>query len=150
MALNQWLRRSFVVVAAALVIYGLLTSSSSSQDADKEEAKLKEKPKAAAERPAHSLTITITADEKGQTSSLTVGLAKLFDGPLDARMLRMLDRRLNDVFAIEGKPFEQVLLRVDPKLSSGDLIKVINVCDVQRFADGGPIKKMSFVVLTPN
>jgi hypothetical protein len=125
-----------------------LTGSSSSQDADKEEGKLKEKPKAAPVQPAHSLTITITADENGKTSSLTVGLAKLFDGALDARTLSMLDRRLKDAFSIEGKPFEQVLLRVDPKLNSGELIMIINVCDRQGIGEGGPVKKMSFVELT--
>ena len=79
-------------------------------------------------------------------ASIRVGLAKLFDGPLDGDRIRQIDRRLKDVLAIEGAA-QQVLLRVDRRLNSGDLIKVINVCDGQKIADGGTIKKISFVVL---
>lgn len=138
MALNQWLRRSLVVFAAALAITGLLTGRSLSQDADEEEDIPPE--------AAHTLTITITADENGKTSSIRVGLAKLFDGQLDRSRINLLDRRLKDVFAIEGTPFDRVLFRVDDVLNSRDLIKVIQVCDKQKTADGKPIKKMSFVV----
>jgi hypothetical protein len=140
MALNQWLRRSLVVFAAALGITGFLTGRSFSQDADEQEDIPPE--------AAHTLTITITADENGKTSSIRVGLARLFDGPLDGRKLQILDRRLKDVFAIEGKPFDRVLIRVDDALKSGDLIKIIQVCDKQKMADGKPIKKTSFVVLS--
>lgn len=138
MALTQLLRRSLTVIAAALAIIGLLSGGILIQDADEEE----DLPPGAAK----TLTITITADENGQTSSLKVGLAKLFDGRLDGRKLTILDRRLKDVFAIEGNPFDRVLFRVDEALNSGDLIKVIQVCDKQKMADGKPVMKMSFVV----
>ena len=146
MALNQWLRSSLTVFAVALAITGLLVGSSSSQDADKKDGTPPEK-KAKAAVDSKTLTITIRAADSAQVSSLTVGLAKLFDGQLDSRRLQQLERRLKDVFAIEGEPFDQVFLRVDQRLNSGDLIKVINVCDRQKTADGGQIKKISFVVL---
>jgi hypothetical protein len=146
MALNQFLRRSLVVVAATLAITGLLTGRSLSQDDDEDENTPPEKPKVAAAQDAKTLTITITADENGKMSSITVGVAKLFDGPLEGNRLRLFDKRLKDVFAIEGT-CDRVLFRVDRALNAGDLIKVIHVCDKQKMADGNPIKKMSFVVL---
>lgn len=138
MSLNQWLRRSIVTLTLVVAVSGVLAGSSLGTD---DSADVPDEPR------SKPLTITITAAESGQASSLTVGLAKLFDGPLDGNRLKMLERRLKDVFGVEGKPFDQVVLRVDPRLRSGDLIKVINVCDRQKTADGAPVKKMSLVVL---
>ncbi|MGE5191687.1 MAG: hypothetical protein ACM3U2_04240, partial [Deltaproteobacteria bacterium] len=100
--------------------------------------------KSAGAATSKTLTITITADADGHVASLTVGLAKLFDGPLDDNRLRQLDKRLKDVFAIEGT-FDGVVLRVGKSLKYEELIKVINVCTVQKMADGNPVKKISFV-----
>src|SRR5260221_7437431 len=50
---------------------------------------------------AHTLSITIAAAGNGQVASVSVGLAKLFDGPMDERKKQLLDKRLKDVFAIE-------------------------------------------------
>jgi biopolymer transport protein ExbD len=148
MALKKWSRHSLVLLAAILAIGGLLISSASSQDdGDQEKDTSPEKPKAHAAQAAKTLTITISAAENGQMSSLRVGLAKLFEGSvLEGNRLRELDKRLKDVFAIEGTS-EQILLRVDKRLNSGELIEVLHVCDKQKIADGGPIKKISFVVL---
>ncbi len=99
------------------------------------------------EKDAHTLTITITSDAKGRVTSLQVGLAKLFDGALNDNRLRMLDRRLKDVLAIEGKPYDQVLLRVGKSLEFGELKKIIDVCARQKTADGEPVGKISFVEL---
>ena len=94
-----------------------------------------------------TLTITITATDDGEVGSITVGLAKLFDGRLDAGRLRQFDRRLKDVFAIEGVLFDRVLLRVGKTLDFGELMKVIEVCTWQKMADGNPVDKISFVAL---
>jgi len=96
---------------------------------------------------AKTLTITIAAAPNGQVASMTVGLAKLFDGRADAGRLRQFDRRLKDVFAIEGAPFDQVLLRVGKNLDYGELMKIIDVCTRQKMADGKPVNKISFVEL---
>jgi len=90
---------------------------------------------------AKSLTITITSAANGKVGSMTVGLAKLFDGPLDGGRLRQLDRRLNDVFAIEGS-FDQVLLRVGTNLDFAELMKIIDVCTRQQTADGKPVNQI--------
>jgi biopolymer transport protein ExbD len=96
---------------------------------------------------AHTLSITIVAAGNGQVASISVGLAKLFDGPMDERKKQILERRLKDVFAIEGKPFDQVLLRVGKALNYGELMKIIDVCTRQKMADGKPVNKISFVEL---
>jgi biopolymer transport protein ExbD len=96
---------------------------------------------------AHTLTITIVAAGNGQVASMSVGLAKLFEGPLDRGRINMIDRRLKDVFAIEGKPFDQVLLRVGKALNYGELMKIIEICTRQKMADGKPVNKISFVEL---
>jgi len=96
---------------------------------------------------AHTLSIRIVAAGNGEVSSVSVGLAKLFDGPMDGRKFQILDRRLKDVFAIEGKPFDQVLLQVGKALNYGELMKIIDVCTRQKMADGKPVNKISFVEL---
>jgi len=99
---------------------------------------------------AHTLTITIASAGNGQVASIQVGLAKLFDGGLTADRLRIFDRRLKDVFAIEGKPYDQVLLKVGKSLAYGELMKIIDVCTKQKMADGTPVNKISFVELPEN
>jgi hypothetical protein len=99
------------------------------------------------EARAKTLTITIEAADNGEVASVTVGLAKLFEGRLDESRLRMLDRRLKDVFAIEGAPFDQVLLRVGKSLEFGELMKIIEICNRQKMMDGKPVSKISFVEL---
>jgi len=93
---------------------------------------------------AKTMTITIVAAPNGQVASMTVGLAKLFDGPLDGGRIRQLDRRLKEVFAIEDN-FDQVLLRVGKTLNYGELMRIIDVCTKQKMADGKPVNKISFV-----
>ncbi len=98
----------------------------------------------ASQVPEKSLTITIASAPNGHVGSVTVGLAKLFDGPLDSNRLRMLDRRLKDAFAIDGA-IDQVLLRVGTDVAFSELNKVIAVCARQKNADGKPINTISFV-----
>jgi len=93
---------------------------------------------------AKTLTITITSAPNGEVGSITVGLAKLFDGPVDVGRLRQLHHRLNDVFAIEGT-VDQVLLRVGTNLGFGELMKIIDACGRQKMADGKPVDKIRLV-----
>lgn len=99
-----------------------------------------------ADPTAKTLTITIVAAENGQVASITVGLAKLFDGPLNAPRLQQFDRRLKEVFAIEDV-FDQVLLRVGRNLDYGELMRIIDVCTKQKMAGDKPVNKISFVEL---
>jgi biopolymer transport protein ExbD len=94
---------------------------------------------------ASTLTLTVVAARDGQVESVSVGLAKLFNGPLDAASLRQLDRRLKGIFEIAQSPFDQVLVRVDRKLHYGELMRIIDVCTRQKTADGTEVSRISFV-----
>src|SRR5262245_32893974 len=56
-------------------------------------------PEPGAGAAAKTLTITIVSAGNGQVASMTVGMAKLFDGPATPEQLRKFDRRLKDVFS---------------------------------------------------
>src|SRR5260221_426320 len=94
--------------------------------------------------PAKTLSITIRSAENGQVASVTVGMVKTFDGPLDTGKLGQFDRRLKQVFAIE-EAFDQVLLQVGKSLNYGELMKLVEVCTRQRMADGTKVTKISFI-----
>jgi biopolymer transport protein ExbD len=94
---------------------------------------------------AKTLIITIDASPNGQVSSVKVGFEELFRGPLDANKLRMLDKRLKAIFAIDA--FEQVLLRVGKSLDYGELMRIVEICTKQKMSDGKPLNKISFVPL---
>jgi biopolymer transport protein ExbD len=100
-------------------------------------------PQAAA---ARTLTITIASADNGQVASVTVGLQKLFEGPLDDGRLRKLGQRLREVFAIQDA-FDQVVLRVGKHLNYGDLMRIIDVCTKQKMPDNTLLSKISFVEL---
>jgi hypothetical protein len=89
--------------------------------------------------------ITIGATGDGQVSSLNVGVSKLFDGPLDSSRLETLDHRLSDVFNIEGKPFDGILLRIGRSLRFDELLRVLVVCSRQNIADGTAVNKVFFL-----
>ena len=99
---------------------------------------------------ARTLTVTIASTQNGQVASVSVGLQTLFDGPLDPAQLRQLDHRLKEIFAIQGEPFDQVLVRVGKRLHYGELMKVIDVCTRQKMADGTAVGKISFVEVPEN
>jgi biopolymer transport protein ExbD len=98
------------------------------------------------EAKARTLTITIIAAENGQVASVTVGPQKLFDGPLDDGRLRQLNRRLQEIFAIQ-EAFDQVVLRVGKQVNYGDLMKIIDVCTKQKISSNTLLNKISFVEL---
>jgi biopolymer transport protein ExbD len=98
------------------------------------------------EAKARTFTITIVAAENGQVASLTVGLQKLFEGPLDEGRLRQLNRRLQEVFAIPDV-FDQVVLQIDKQVNYGDLMKIIDICTKQKISANTLLSKISFVEL---
>jgi biopolymer transport protein ExbD len=104
------------------------------------------KPGSDDEIAARTLTITITAAESGQVALVTVGLQKLFDGPLNDDRLRILNRRLQEIFAIQ-EAFDQVVLKIGKRLHYGDLMKIIDVCTKQKMSDGKLLSKISFAEL---
>ncbi len=60
--------------------------------------------------------------------------------------MRQMDRRLKDVFAIEGA-FDQVVLRVHADLAYSELMRICDVCLQQKMADGRQVDKIRIVEL---
>jgi biopolymer transport protein ExbD len=89
------------------------------------------------------LRITIGSAKDGQVSSITVGNAKLFNGPLDGARIRQLDRRLKDAFAIDGT-FDRLLLRIGKSLDYGEALRLLETCVQNKMADGKPANRMQF------
>jgi biopolymer transport protein ExbD len=97
---------------------------------------------------AKTLEVSVFADASGEVSSVQVELRAAFQGPADASNLHKLDQRLHEAFALEGSPFEQVVIRVAPNLRYEELMKVIDVCTRQKMADGQLLRKISFVEMS--
>ncbi len=85
-----------------------------------------------------TLTITVTSTPNGSIDHMAVGEGGVSD-------LRNLDQRLKAILQDPVKPFEQVIIQVGPQLRYEELMRVIDVCTKQTFADGKPLKKISFV-----
>ncbi len=97
---------------------------------------------------AKTLEVSVFADATGDVSRVQVGLRGAFTGAADASNLHKLDQRLHEDFAIEGSPFEQIVIRVAPNLRYEELMKVIDVCTRQKTADGQMLHKISFVEMS--
>jgi biopolymer transport protein ExbD len=97
---------------------------------------------------AKTLEISVFAAPDGGVSQVQVGLRVAFQGPADAANLRKLDQQLRDAFSFEGSPFEQVVIRVAPRLRYEELMKVIDVCTRQKMPDGQTLRKISFVEMS--
>ncbi|HXY35683.1 MAG TPA: biopolymer transporter ExbD [Planctomycetaceae bacterium] len=97
---------------------------------------------------AKTLEVSVFADAEGDVSSVQVELRVAFQGPADQANLHKLDQKLHEAFAIEGSPFEQIVIRVAPDLRYEELMKVIDVCTRQKTADGQQLRKISFVEMS--
>jgi biopolymer transport protein ExbD len=89
----------------------------------------------------NTLTISVFADPKtGDIAGLGVGEAPVAN-------VSALDRKLQEVFADPGNPFDQVIIQVSDSCRYEELMKVIDVCTRQSTPDGKKLSKLSFVAL---
>jgi biopolymer transport protein ExbD len=89
----------------------------------------------------NTLTISVFADPK------TGDIASLGVGETQVPGIAALDGKLQQVFADPGNPFDQVIIQVSDSCRYDELMKVIDVCTHQTFADGKKLSKLSFVGL---
>ena len=59
-----------------------------------------------------------------------------------------MNRWLKKAIGDPACPFRQVVLQVGDDLRYGELLKVVEVCTQQRFANGEELKKLSFVAMS--
>jgi biopolymer transport protein ExbD len=89
----------------------------------------------------NTLTISVFTDPtSGEITSLGVGESQVTG-------LAALDNRLQQIFADPGNPFDQVILQVSGACRYEELMRVIDICTHQKFADGKRLAKLSFVEL---
>jgi biopolymer transport protein ExbD len=92
-------------------------------------------------RNLNTLTISVFADPStGAIASLGVGESQIANLPA-------LEKRLNEVFADPGNPFDQVIIQASDSCRYDELMKVIEVCTRQKFANGQKLRNLSFVEL---
>lgn len=94
-----------------------------------------------------TLDIYVTADDRGQVTSVTVGQQTVVAGPLNANSSNQLNRNLMSVFNIRAVPYDRIQLHVDPRLHYEELMKVVDVCTRQTLPDGTPMKQLGFTDL---
>jgi biopolymer transport protein ExbD len=93
----------------------------------------------------NSFVIGIRANADGSIASVSLDFAgDAMQGPATDAALRHLEGRLRDIFGSQGSPFDQVVIRVDPKLHYEELMKIVDVCLRQKLPDGQPLQKLSF------
>ena len=94
----------------------------------------------------NSFVLTVHADEQGTVRGVDFDFSgPAFEGPANEANLRYLDGRLRDLFGSQGTPFDQVVIRSDPRLRYEELMKVIDVCLRQRMPDGTLLQKLSLM-----
>lgn len=94
----------------------------------------------------NSFVLTVRADAQGTVAAVSLDFSgPLFEGAASEANLRYLDGRLRDIFGSQGTPFDQVVIRSDPKLRYEELMKIIDVCLRQRMPDGQLLSKLSLM-----
>lgn len=95
-----------------------------------------------------SLIISVPAGADGNVAGVSIGLVQAFNGPATKDNLGRLDRRMKELFGVQGTPFEQVLVRVGRNVHYSELMKVVDVCSRQKLENGEPLTKISFTELS--
>jgi biopolymer transport protein ExbD len=97
----------------------------------------------------NSFVLGVTADASGNVAAVSLDFAgEAFQGAANEANLRYLDGRLRDIFGFQGTPFDQVVIRADPRLRYEELMKIIDVCLRQQTPDGKFLQKLSLMEMT--
>jgi len=88
-----------------------------------------------------SLPITVTANQNGGISGIRVG-----EHP-PVTDLQDFEQKLRSIMKVSNIPFDQVLLKVSPKLEYENVLKVIEICARNKLTSGDQQTKVSIVEL---
>lgn len=95
-----------------------------------------------------SMEITLNSIDSGEVSSIQLGQGGISLKGAGSGSLNKLDAWLKDQLGGKGTPYDQVVLKVAPKLKYDELMKVMDVCLRQKMADGKRLEKIGFVQLS--
>lgn len=99
----------------------------------------------------NSFVLGVHADAQGNVASVDLDFAgEAFEGAATEANLRYLEGRLRDIFGFQGTPFDQVVIRTDPRLRYEELMKIIDVCLRQKMPDGTTLSKLSLMKMDDN
>jgi len=94
-----------------------------------------------------TLNIFVLSDDRGEVSEIKVGMRPVIKSHLHPTALRRLNEHLKSIFDIQSIPFDRIQLRVDSRLTYGELMKIVDVCTQQILPDGTPLQRVSFMEL---
>ncbi|MCE9525854.1 MAG: biopolymer transporter ExbD [Planctomycetales bacterium] len=115
----------------------------------KAEAKADNNPGGAADMvESKSLEISLQSGDGGEVSSMQLGQGGISLKGAGPGALGKLDAWLKDSLGAKGTPYDQVVLKVAPKLKYDELMRVMDVCLRQKMSDGKRLEKIGFVQLT--
>jgi biopolymer transport protein ExbD len=86
-----------------------------------------------------SLQISVTAKEDGQIAAIRVGEHQ----PVTS--LSDLEQKLRAMMKVSGLPFDQVLLKVSPKLEYENVLRILEICARNKLTSGDQQTKVSIV-----
>ena len=92
-----------------------------------------------------ALEIALGSDSSGEISTIQLGQGGISLRGSGAGALGKLDGWLKDSLGVKGTPYDQVVLKVAPKLKYDELMKVMDVCLRQKLPDGKQLEKIGFV-----
>lgn len=95
-----------------------------------------------------SLEIILKSTSDGEISTIQLGMGGIVLKGSGPSALGKLDSFLKDSLGVKGTPYEQIVLKVAPKLKYEELMKVMDKCLSQKTADGKRLEKVGFVQLT--
>ena len=87
-----------------------------------------------------SLVVTVLGTSAGDIAQIAIG-----EGAVGA--LPALDARLHDIIGDPNSSFKQVVIQVGSSLRYQELMKIVDVCTHQTFANGDKLTRLSFVEL---
>jgi biopolymer transport protein ExbD len=94
-----------------------------------------------------TLDLYISADDRGQVTSILVGRQPVVNGRLTPAAIQQLYTNLRSVFGIQAVPFDRIQLHVDRRLHYEELMKIVDVCTRQTLPDGSQMRQVGFTEL---
>lgn len=88
----------------------------------------------------NTLVVSVISTPSGAIDSMAIGEGAVAGLP-------QLEKRLKEVLADPGSPFDQVILQVASELRYSELMSIIDICTRQTLPGGEKLTKLSFVEL---
>ncbi len=92
-----------------------------------------------------TLDLMVRADNKGQVTSIEIGLETVVAGRLTQPAIQQLNTKLRA--SLKDSPYDRIQLHVDRRLHYEELMKIVDVCTRQTLPDGNQMRQVGFMEL---